>query len=158
MMPYRILCNGVKREYVRTCPDQASRLFCSVPLHKIRYGIKTIAAFANAEGGVILLGIDDKSGNIVGITESPNRVKDSTMDLIRRKVVPEPHIRFEDCDIDGKQVVAVFVEKGSSPPYGINPEKPEFYVRRGATTFPARQEEIRVLAQSNNKKSEINHE
>jgi hypothetical protein len=38
-MPYRILCNGVKREYVSTCPDQASRLFCSVPLHKIRYGI-----------------------------------------------------------------------------------------------------------------------
>src|SRR5260370_29338694 len=27
-MPYRILCNGVKPEYVRTCPDQASRLFC----------------------------------------------------------------------------------------------------------------------------------
>jgi len=28
------LCNGVKREYVRTCPAQASRLFCSVPLQK----------------------------------------------------------------------------------------------------------------------------
>ena len=38
-MPYRILCNGVKREYVSTCLDQASRLFCSVPLHKIRYGV-----------------------------------------------------------------------------------------------------------------------
>jgi hypothetical protein len=42
-MPYQILCNGVKREYVSTCPDQASRLFCSVPLHKIRYGVLGMA-------------------------------------------------------------------------------------------------------------------
>ncbi len=38
-MPYRILCNGVKREFVKASPDLASGLFYSVPLHKIRYGI-----------------------------------------------------------------------------------------------------------------------
>jgi hypothetical protein len=49
----------------------------------------------------------------------------------------------------------VFVERGNSPPYGINPEKPEFYVRRGATTFPAKQEEIVALAQSSIKKGSV---
>jgi hypothetical protein len=108
--------------------------------------IKTIAAFANSEGGVILLGVDDKSNEIVGIPESVDRTKNSVTDLIRRKVIPEPHIRFEHAIFDTKTVVAVYIEKGGSPPYGINPEKPEFYVRRGASTFPAKQEEIVALA------------
>ena len=109
--------------------------------------IKTVAAFANDEGGVILLGIDDKSNEIVGIKESVDHTKNSVTDLIRRKVVPEPQIRFEHAEFSGKTVVAVYVEKGDSPPYGINPEKPEFYVRRGASTFPAKREEIVALAQ-----------
>ncbi len=39
-MPYRILCNDVRREGVKASLDLASGLFCYVPLHKIRYGIK----------------------------------------------------------------------------------------------------------------------
>jgi len=38
-MPYRILCNSVKREVVKASPGLASGLFYYVPLHKIRYGI-----------------------------------------------------------------------------------------------------------------------
>jgi hypothetical protein len=38
-MPYRILCNGVKREGVKVSPDLAFGLFSYLPLHKIRYGI-----------------------------------------------------------------------------------------------------------------------
>jgi len=38
-MPYRILCNGVKREGVKASPNLASGLFCYVPLHKIWYDI-----------------------------------------------------------------------------------------------------------------------
>ncbi len=39
MMPYRILCNVVKREGVKVSPDLASGLSSYLPLHKIRYGI-----------------------------------------------------------------------------------------------------------------------
>ena len=38
-MPYRILCNDVRREGVKASPDPVFGLFCYVPLHKIRYGI-----------------------------------------------------------------------------------------------------------------------
>jgi hypothetical protein len=41
--PNRILCNGVKREGIKASPDQASGLFCYVPLHKIRYGIHQLS-------------------------------------------------------------------------------------------------------------------
>ncbi|SRR5258708_1612342 len=40
MMPYRILCNDAQREGAKLSPELASRLFCCVPLHKIRYGIR----------------------------------------------------------------------------------------------------------------------
>jgi len=41
-----------------------------------------------------------------------------------------------------------FLNKGQFLPYELNPTKPAYYVRRGATTFPARQEEARALARS----------
>jgi hypothetical protein len=47
--------------------------------------------------------------------------------------------------------VVAFVARtvqGTSRPYGINPEKLEFFVRRGASTFPAKLEEIVALAQN----------
>ena len=40
LMPYRILCNAVKRVDVKASLDLTSELFCHVPLHKIRYGIQ----------------------------------------------------------------------------------------------------------------------
>ena len=40
LIPYRILCNDAQREGAKLAPELASRLFCYVPLHKIRYGIK----------------------------------------------------------------------------------------------------------------------
>ena len=38
-MPYRILCNDVKREGVKASAAIVSGLLCYVALHKIRYGI-----------------------------------------------------------------------------------------------------------------------
>jgi hypothetical protein len=38
-MPYRMLCNDVKREGAKPCPDLVSGLFCYMPFHNIRYGI-----------------------------------------------------------------------------------------------------------------------
>jgi len=39
-MPSRFLCNDEQREGVKPSPDLAFGLFCNVPLHKIRYGIR----------------------------------------------------------------------------------------------------------------------
>ena len=56
-------------------------------------------------------------------------------------------------EVDGKTLLVLAVSRGTSPPYGITlpgkQDKPvEFYVRRDATTFPARADELRnaVLA------------
>jgi predicted HTH transcriptional regulator len=52
-------------------------------------------------------------------------------------------------DVDYKLVVDLRVEQSRSRPYGLqfNDRPVEFYVRRGASTFPATAEEVRSLAQ-----------
>lgn len=110
--------------------------------------LKTIASFANDQGGVVILGVKDKTGEITGLKENASRKQDEIQNMIRSTVVPEVMARFGECVIDHRKVLAIFIEKGQSPPYGLYPTKPVFFVRRGATTFPARQEELRALARS----------
>lgn len=113
--------------------------------------LKTIAAFANYDGGVILVGVDD-DGKIIGVSGDAatiNKDKDTISRMIRGNLVPCPEFNVENYEIEGKQVIAISVQKGNLPPYGIHPDKPVYYVRRGANSFLARQEEVRILAQIN---------
>lgn len=73
--------------------------------------------------------------------------------LARSIVTPAPDVEVRAYKLDGKPLLVLTVQRGTDPPYGITlpgkKDKPvEFYVRRYATTFPARPEEIRnaVLA------------
>jgi hypothetical protein len=112
--------------------------------------LKTVAAFANGIGGVILLGVANGSGDIVGININGDITleKDRITNMVRNIVYPDPNIRIEHADIDEKLVIAVYVDKGVSPLYGLHPNKLEVYVRRGATTFRARTEEIVAFVQA----------
>ena len=83
----------------------------------------------------------------------PLRERDRLAQLARSIVTPAPAVEVRQYDVDGKLLLVLSVEPGSNQPYGITlpgkKDKPvEFYVRRDATTFPARSEEIRnaVLA------------
>lgn len=125
---------GETIEFKREVPNAEDRL------------LKTVAAFANGEGGVILVGVDD-DGTVPGVDRPLNQEKDRIINMIRAKVDPGPPVRLEDGKVNGKDVIAIFVDQGDSPPYCLYPAKPEPYVRRGATTFRARQEEIRALGQ-----------
>lgn len=110
--------------------------------------LKTMAAFANDQGGVVLLGVKDKTGELTGLREDASQKQDDIRQMIRTTVVPEIDVRFEVCEIEHRTILAIYVDRGQSPPYGMNPTRPAYYVRRGATTFPARQEEARALARS----------
>jgi hypothetical protein len=100
-----------------------------IPPDKSKF-LKTVAAFANGVGGVILFGVDDDDGNIVGVTGDVSKMKDDIIRMVRDNVTPRPKVRIEDCAIDAKMVLALYVEQGDKHPYGVNPTKPVFYVRR----------------------------
>jgi hypothetical protein len=58
------------------------------------------------------------------------------------------HVTVTPYTIDGKLILALDIEQGQSPPYGLisspdTRDRPEFYVRRGASTYPAQPSDLR---------------
>lgn len=109
--------------------------------------LRVVAAFANGEGGMIIIGVVDSTGQIKGLTCDLDDLGNRINQMIRARVIPEPKIKIETCEIEGRKLLVVIVEKGEERPYGVgsDPTKLLFYVRRGATTPPARQDEIRAM-------------
>ena len=101
---------------------------------------KTVIAFANTNGGIIYIGIDD-NGDIVGIDNVDDtilRVTNTMRDAIKPDIT-----MFMDCiceKINNKDVIKIIVQTGTSKPYylakkGIRPEG--VFVRQGASSVPA---------------------
>lgn len=67
--------------------------------------------------------------------------------MLRASSSPMPLCQCSIADVDGKWVLVVEVEPNAGIIYAltVEGEKPEFYVRRGATTFPARAEELQMI-------------
>src|SRR5205814_947117 len=107
--------------------------------------LRTVAAFANASGGVILLGVVNGTGDLKGIGGDIRAEKDKVANLIHSTLVPQPKFRIQSCKIRNNDVIALFIDAGDSRPYGVHPNNPRYCVRRGATTQPATQEEVRRL-------------
>ena len=101
---------------------------------------KTIIAFANTNGGDILIGVDD-DGAVVGIADTDDTMLRVT-NAARDAILPDITL-FMICEvkeIDEKRIVEVHVQKGTASPYylaskGIRPEG--VFVRQGASTVPA---------------------
>jgi len=111
---------------------------------------RTLAAFANGSGGHLLFGVDD-SGLMLGVSadEASAAGKDTVTRWIADLIVP--HLPFTVQSIavaEGRAVLHVAVEQGASPPYAVDPARPSYYIRRGATTFPAAANDVRMLARS----------
>jgi len=101
---------------------------------------KTIVAFANTEGGIVKIGVDD-TGKAVGVENMDGTMLKVT-NALRDAISPDITL-FTQCRVeneDGKDMLAVQVQKGTARPYylkkkGIRPEG--VFVRQGASTVPA---------------------
>jgi hypothetical protein len=113
----------------------------------------TVAAFANSEsGGQVLFGVED-NGTIVGLPPDTDvgKVLDTVTRFVASKVAPLPSYSVGTIEVDGeldRLVLVLTVDSGTEPPYGVNPANPQYYIRRGATTFPASADQVRALARS----------
>jgi Putative DNA-binding domain len=117
--------------------------------------MKTIAAFANGDGGVLLFGVDDE-GVVVGLAMDDARgAVDRMTQLIRDRV--QPHVEFDTelPDVEGRQVLLVRVDAGLEPPYGVGTtgERIDYYIRRSATTFHATPADVRAIVQARGPKT-----
>ncbi|MDA8010417.1 MAG: putative DNA binding domain-containing protein [Alphaproteobacteria bacterium] len=105
---------------------------------------KSIVAFANMNGGRILLGVAD-SGEIVGIPRE--NLQEWLMDtVIGSHVHPFILPEYEEIELDGKRVAVVTVPRGPAKPYVRRHNKREdIYVRYGATNQIAGREQAARL-------------
>jgi len=119
---------------------------------------KTLIAFANTNGGTLYIGVED-DGSIRGVTNTDAemlKISNSIRDTIKPDVTM--FVNFQQETIDGKIVIKVIVQKGTSCPYyiagkGIRPEG--VFVRQGVSTVPATETAIlRMIRETDGEKYE----
>ncbi len=101
---------------------------------------KALIAFANSDGGVIYIGIDD-DGSVIGVNDVDTAML-QVSNIIRDAIKPDLTMF---CDITAelmkeKQIIKITVNRGTARPYylaakGIRPEG--IYIRQGAASVPA---------------------
>ena len=108
---------------------------------------REIAAFANMNGGMILLGVED-DGTVSGVTR--RNLQAWLMDtVIGRFIDPQIVPDYDEFVLDGKPVAIVTVPAGSAKPYAVRQqERTDYYIRLGDTVQRAGREQMARLFQS----------
>jgi predicted HTH transcriptional regulator len=116
---------------------------------KERRMLKTVPAFATGDGGNMIFGVNRDEMTITGLGEAdPAKLRDQLVSLIHAAVTPMPQVNVTSYRVGDKLILVLDVYPGQSPPYGLitdpgSRDKPEYYVRRGANTYPAQPSELR---------------
>lgn len=110
--------------------------------------MKTVIAFANTSGGNLIIGVDDKTGEVTGVDEkSVFQIMDSIADAVADSCEPQiiPDISFQS--INDKCIVVVTIYPGMHRPYYLKNQGKQHgtYIRLGATSRPADSTKIREL-------------
>ncbi|HVE43551.1 MAG TPA: ATP-binding protein [Gammaproteobacteria bacterium] len=126
--------------------------------------IKTCIAFANAQGGQIIIGIDDKSREVIGIDEhTRNRIYDEFPNSLYDATLPCLLIEIYEKSFDDLSVIIIDVPYSIKKPVYIKSEGMEqgTYLRVGSSTRKATKEYLEELIRENKRESydeEIIHE
>ena len=110
--------------------------------------VKTIVAFANTPGGKLIVGVDDKNHQVIGVE---NDILFQTMDAIATAVsdscMPQIIPDIEPQTVEGKTIIIVSVEAGKNRPYYLKSKGKEngTYIRVAGTSRQAFPEKIKEL-------------
>lgn len=110
--------------------------------------MKTVVAFANTQGGRLVIGIDDKTHHVVGVdNDSLFQMMDALTNAISDSCEPQIIPDIEPQTVDGKTVIIITVEAGKNRPYYIKSQGKAkgTYIRVAGTSIPAHQEKISEL-------------
>ncbi len=111
--------------------------------------IKTLVAFANTAGGLLIIGVDDKTRQPVGV-EKPLDEEERLCNLIADSISPRLVPNVEMTTIDGKTLLLVETFLSGLRPHWLKVEGPEngVYVRLGSTNRKADRQLIAELRRS----------
>lgn len=128
---------GASLEYKEKLPDTRAEK---------RTVFKTVVAFANGLGGTILFGVTD-AGEIKGLQGDVAGERRRLINLIRSLITPPPEVRVRQQQSDGRAVLIAEVLPGHGVLHALvlDPDKPEYYIRRDGTTYYAKPEELAAI-------------
>ena len=103
-----------------------------------------IAAFANASGGVILIGVDDNS-DIVGIDHQDlDRTEKTVVEICRDTIAPMVHIVTKKLRIDDKNLLKIEVPRSLF----VHESSGRYFIRQGSSKRRMPTEQLGRLLQS----------
>ena len=77
-----------------------------------------LIAFSNSKGGMIVFGINDKTGELNGLSFNEiQQINQQIVNIASQKVYPPVFLTTETVSLDGNQLLVVFVDEGLSKPY-----------------------------------------
>ena len=103
--------------------------------------LKTIVAFLNSKGGILLIGVAD-DGKIIGIAEDEFKTNDKFLlhftHLFTKKIGKEfgENISYDLYPIDNKIILKIDCTPSSTPVFLKEKGKEEFYIRTGPSSIP----------------------
>lgn len=140
MMAKDALFSGESKniEYKVALPDKSEKY------------MKTIVAFANTQGGKLIIGVDDRTHQIVGVeNEVLFQLMDGIANAVSDSCVPQIIPDIEPQTVNGKTVIVVSVEPGKNRPYYLKSKGKEqgTYIRVAGTSrlaFPDKVKELEM--------------
>ena len=123
-------------EYKVSLPDKSGKY------------MKTIVAFANTQGGKLIVGVDDKTHQIVGVENDVLfQLMDGIANAVSDSCVPQIIPDIEPQTVNGKTVIVVSVEAGKNRPYYLKSKGKDngTYIRVAGTSRQAFPEKIKEL-------------
>ena len=99
--------------------------------------IKTLVAYANTSGGKLIIGVEDKTGEIIGVDEADiPKLSDRISNVLADTVAPQIIPSITTAVIDGKTVMIVEIFPSPARPYYIKSLGVEegTFIRVNATT------------------------
>lgn len=111
---------------------------------------KDICAIANSNGGrgYIIVGIEDKTREVIGIQEDDMFKEEQIQQIIATRCEPPIPIEVDFVDIQHKKIGVISIYDGEQKPYQVR-ENGAFYIRRGSTTDIMRKQELVALFEEN---------
>ena len=126
----------------------------SLPAKSSKY-MKTIIAFANGQGGKLVIGVEDETRRIVGVDKNDafnimDSVANAISDSCKPAIIPDIYMQT----IDGATIIIVDIEPGRQRPYYLAAEGLPYgvYVRVAGTTRAADEYMVKeLLFEGNNR-------
>jgi predicted HTH transcriptional regulator len=90
-----------------------------------------LIAFSNSKGGIILFGVNDKTGGLNGLSfDEIRELNQRIVNIASAKIYPPVYVATETVSVDNQKIVVITVDEGLAKPY--KDANGTIYVKNGA--------------------------